>query len=155
MAKALNFVLALLIVMGGITLVFVVHSCGAPLVPPCFDRSRTLDDAQTHSAESGRPVLVFVTADWSDAAKAMKSGALAKSRVNDWIKQNTEPVYLDVTRSQSGDTDVQAAMTRLGVDEPPAIILLLRGREIGRVEGDMSASELLGKLQKLVPKPAH
>lgn len=155
MAKALNFVLAILIVMGGITLVFVVHSCGAPVIPPCFDRTRTLDDAQARSAESGRPVLVFVTADWSNAAKAIKSGALAKSRVNDWIKQNTEPVYLDVSRAQSGDTDAQAAMTRLGVGDPPAIILLQRGREIGRVEGDTSASELLDKLQKLVPKPAH
>jgi thiol:disulfide interchange protein len=154
MAKALNFLGAILIITLIAAVALASRSCAAPLVPVCFDRTVTQQEAASRAAESGRPVLVFVTADWCEDCQTLKHGALNKSRITDWISQNTEPVYLDVTRAATGDTDAQAAMARLNVGEPPAIVLLRRGIEIGRVEGAPSARELLEALKKIAAPPA-
>src|SRR3954470_4350469 len=110
MARAIYFLLALLVFIMIAVVALLSQKCQAPVTPLCFDRSRTMEEAEARAVDSGKPVLVFVTAEWCDDCKALKAGALNKNRVTDWIKANTEPVYFDVTRSASGDTDAQAAM---------------------------------------------
>lgn len=149
MARALYFLLALLVFTLIVTFALLTRSCSAPVIPVCFDRRVTMDEAATRSGDSGKPVLVFVTADWCDDCRELRTGAFNKSRVTDWVRANTEPVYLDVSKAATGDTEAQALMARLGVEEPPAIILLRKGHEIGRVTGVPKASELLEKLEKM------
>jgi thioredoxin:protein disulfide reductase len=150
MGKGLNFLAAILIITAIAAVALASRSCSAPAVPVCFDPLRTMPEAAARAADSGRPVLVFVTADWCEECRTLKRGALNSGRVTDWISVNTEPVYLDVTRAASGDTDAQAAMSRLNVDAPPAIVLLRRGREVGRVAGAPGSKALLESLKKIV-----
>jgi thiol:disulfide interchange protein len=146
MARALYFLLALLAFVLIVTVALLSQKCSAPVFPAGFDPRRTLDEARAREEDSGKPVLVFVTADWCDDCKALRAGALNSSRISNWIHDQTESVYLDVTRSASGDSDMQALMAKLGVESPPAIVLLRKGKEIGRVDAVMSSKELLQKL---------
>ena len=149
MARNLNFLFAILVFVGIVSFALLSRRCSVPVVPVCFERTRTLDDARVRSEETGLPVLVFVTADWCEGCKTLREGALNTSRVTDWIADNTVPVYLDVSRDATGDVETRAAMTRLNVAAPPVIILLQRGREIGRVEGAPGSRELVDRLKKI------
>jgi thioredoxin:protein disulfide reductase len=150
MARAIYFLLALLVFVLIAVAALLSQKCAAPVTPEGFSRRRTLDEARARAEDSGRPVLVFVTAEWCEECRALKAGALNSSRVTTWIVENTEPVYLDVTRSASGDTDAQAMLMKLNVETPPAILLLRKGAELGRVEGAPSSKELLKQLQAMV-----
>jgi thiol:disulfide interchange protein len=149
MARAIYFLLALLVFVMIAVVALLTQKCSAPVTPVCFNRSRTLEEAEARSVDSGKPVLVFVTAEWCEDCKALKTGALNTSRVTDWILENTEPVYLEVTRSATGDTDAQAAMARLGVEAPPAFVLLRKGKPIGRVDGAPASKELIRQLETI------
>ncbi|MEX2219042.1 MAG: thioredoxin family protein [Phycisphaerales bacterium] len=142
MAKAMNFMLALLVVTLIAWLAMCSRSCGAPAYPEGFERGLTLQEAAARADDSGRPVLVLVVADWSQECGRLRAGALDSARVVEWIAANTEPVCLDVSAARTGNLEAQAAMVRLGVSELPAIVLLRRGREIGRLDAELLKGEI-------------
>jgi len=129
------FVLVLLCILLGLRLL----SMGAAPTPVAFANQRTLEQAIQDSARTGMPALVLATADWCGACKSLKRGALSDAGVSTWITDNTHPVLLDVT-----STSPQAAEFR--VSAIPALILLRRGKEIARVEGDIPTKDLLAWL---------
>src|SRR5262249_10283236 len=146
---------SLLIVIAIASIALGVRSCSAPKYPAFIDPKISLDEAQARSKESGKPVFALVAADWCTHCAALKSGALADRRVAAWIKENTEPVYVDATRL-SPDTGIQqnrqdpelmALMSRLRVNSLPAMILLSKGAEIGHVEGEMPTGDVLKWLE--------
>jgi thioredoxin 2 len=153
MRSNLNFMFALLVVILIVTVALASRGCGGKRVPAFIDPLVTLDEAITRSGQSGRPVFALVGADWCEPCTSFKHGTLTSSRVVAFLKENTEPVYIDVTRSDRNDADALAMMSRLGVREIPTVILMRRGQIIGSVIGDVPAGDFLKWLQETV-KPA-
>ena len=147
MNRNLNFLFALLIVMALVTLALVSRSCSTPRVPAFMDPLLTLEEAQARSSESGKPVFALVSADWCTYCDSLKRGALADSRVVAWLRANTEPVYVDATKSNRRDAETLALMSRLQVQGLPAMVLVKRGVQYGHLEGDVPAKDLLKWLE--------
>jgi thiol:disulfide interchange protein len=171
MDSNLNFLYALLVVILIVSLALMTRSCSTPRVPPPFDVRQTLEGAARESAQmagvagvggergargarGGRPILALFTADWCPACQKFKGGALASSRVQNWIEMHTVPVYVDATRANSGDTELQALLTRYRVTELPTLMILEPGRlqdERARLVGNKHRREVLAWLEKVAP----
>lgn len=149
MRANLNFLFAVLIVIAISSLALLTRSCGHPPVPPFFDRSVTLEEAGARSMRSGRPVLALVSADWCAPCAELKRGALADPRIAAWITQNTEPVYIDMTRVNGRDAAGQAIIEQLRVNAYPSIVITSQGKYIAGVEGAIPADDLLKWFQKV------
>jgi len=77
----------------------------------------TLQAAMTQAAASGKPVLVFATADWCQPCQHMKRTTLADENVASLINERTIPYYLDVEASP-------AEARQLGVQGIPAFYII-------------------------------
>jgi thiol:disulfide interchange protein len=154
MRSNLNFLFALLVVILIVTVALASRGCGGGRVPAFIDPMLSVDEADARSRDSGKPVFVLVGADWCEPCHSFKAGAMRNSKVVQFLKDNTEPVYMDGTRSN--DTEVQGTLTRLGVQNFPACVIRVRGQNMDRMEGDVPASEVLKWLQATVkPAPKH
>ena len=153
MGSNLNFLFALLVVILISTIALASRGCGGPRIPAFIDPLVTLDEALVRSGQSGKPVFALVGADWCEPCVSFKHGTLRSSKVVDFIKANTEPVYVDVTRSANHDSETLAVMSRLGVNEIPTVILIRRGQQLGSVSGDVPATDFLKWLEETL-KPA-
>jgi thiol:disulfide interchange protein len=149
MKSNLNFLFAILVVIGIVSLAMVTRSCGHPPMPPFFDKAVTLEEATSRSATSGRPVLALVTADWCPPCASLKRGALTNRKVVAWITEHTEPVYLDMTRTTGTDARSQMILDLLHVEAYPSIVIMQRGRYFSHIEGDVSGRALLKWLTKV------
>jgi thiol:disulfide interchange protein len=152
----LNFLFALLAVTLIASLALMSRSCGSTGQPPAFAQRLTLAEAISQSRESGRPVLAFFTADWCGPCQKLKRGPLSSGRITRWIETNTEPVYVDATRSQS-DTELQTLLSRYRVRAFPTLLMIEPGRELeerGRLQGVPSQRELLRWLESMQNRPA-
>jgi thiol:disulfide interchange protein len=152
MNSNLNFLFALLAVIVIVSLALAMRSCGTPKYPPPFTAQVKLEDAVAGSRESGRPILAFFTADWCGSCQSLKRGALSSSRISRWIEQHAEPVYIDATRANSGDTEMQSLLARYRVRAFPTLMMLEPGRpldERGRIEGNISRRDLLKWLERM------
>lgn len=111
-------------------------------VPEVFEASApTLESAIDAAAESGKPVFAVATADWCGPCQAYKRGALSDERVAGWLRDNTEPVYINVDDSPD-------AAGRLGVRSIPATFMITPdGTVIAAHEGGWSAENLLSWLE--------
>lgn len=138
----LLFPIAIIVVVGWM---FVQLLSGPAGTPEAFAESLTLEQATLRANESGKPVLVFATADWCGPCQRLKRTSLADSRVNATILARTEPVYLDLTDAQN-DPDAAAAAQRMGVQGIPALLLLRDGQVISR-KGPLSANDLVAWLE--------
>ena len=150
MRSNMNFLFALLVVVLISTLALASRSCGPARIPGFIEPMVTLEEAEARSGQSGKPVFALVGADWCEHCTALKRGALSNSKVVTMLKEQTEPVYIDVSRWDKQDADAIAMMTRLGVKGLPAMILIKRGQQIGHVEGEIAAKDLLPWLEETV-----
>lgn len=153
MGSNLNFLFALLVVILISTVALASRGCGGPRIPGFIEPMVTLDEALTRSSQSGKPVFALVGADWCAPCTSFKRGTLSNSKVVAFLTANTEPVYIDATRSDRNDADTLAMMSRLGVKEIPTVVLIRRGQQIGSVVGDVPAKDLLTWLEATI-KPA-
>ena len=64
MKSNLNFLFAVLVVVGIVSLALVSRGCSTPRVPEFIDPLLTFDEAMVRSVESGKPAFVLVSADW-------------------------------------------------------------------------------------------
>lgn len=103
-------------------------SAGVAPKPPMFASGLTLAEAARRSDESGRPIFTLVTADWCAPCQALKRGPLVDPAVETAVSGAAIPLYIDADL-QSPD------VKRLNVFSLPTTLVLIRGREVGRIEG--------------------
>lgn len=130
---------ALLLGLVGV-LVFMQWRAGFAPIPPVFDEHLTLQQGLDRAAKADRFVLVYASASWCGPCQTYKRTTLVDPAVVDWIRQHTEPVYLNIERDQ-------AIAERLGVSSIPVTILLKDGQEIARLTGAASADEFMRWVQ--------
>lgn len=118
---------------------------GTADMPELFDPTVTYEDATQRAAESGKPVLVFATADWCGPCQTFKKGALKDASVVDFATSRTEPVYLDV--------DAHPELARqFGVQGIPAMMMVRDGQIVDRFVGVRSAAATVAWLDQAVAK---
>lgn len=132
-------VLILIVVIALCVAVFIVRPGHAP-IPPVFSQRLSLPDAAARAAQSGRPVLVFATADWCGPCQQFKRTTLVDPAVADWITQNAVPVYLDVDRSQ----DLAGGLSIMSI---PTSIMMRDGQAVSRLSGAVGVDEYLAWLK--------
>lgn len=114
--------------------------------PVVFERHESLAAAREAAAESGRPVLIFATADWCRYCQDLKRGPLAEAALGELIARETEPVYFEVTRQREDPEVLELAQT-YRVQRVPVLILLRGGVEQGRLTGMHDAGTIRGWLE--------
>lgn len=108
--------------------------------------------ARTASAGSGRPVLMFFSADWCPSCHALKSAVFSDAKVADRIDTGFEAVRVDLTDPKSPDA---VWAQQYGVMAIPAVVATdADGRELARLEGAVSAEQFSGWLDGVTASPA-
>ncbi len=128
------------ILIAGVVLVgiaILINKPGKTPVPAIFEPGITLAQAETLSAETGRPVLAFVTADWCPPCQQLKRNALVDESVAQWIRENTHPVYIDVSTSSTPEAE------RVEAKFLPTLALMRGGQVVSRTTGALSSEQLL------------
>jgi len=128
-----------LILLAAVVVIRAAVGGGVAPTPPMFDTSVTFDEAMAASAQTGKPVFAFVTADWCGPCQVFKRGALAEPRVVERVREATVPVYIDADAHPD-------LVQRLGVSGFPSVLLLRDGRVVDARTGVMSAPGLLAWL---------
>lgn len=139
---------AMIVVSAAVVVLSALHVLrgGTAPMPAPFAGGATVDDAIAASRESGRPALVFATADWCGPCRSFKRGALADARVGAWIEAHAHPALADLTGSN--DAGARELAERLRIKGVPALVMLRDGREVARLEGVVGADELLRWLER-------
>lgn len=118
-------------------------SVGHAAVPPAFAYAeQTLAGALIQAKSQNRPVIAFATASWCGPCQVFKRDALADAGVTQSVLAAGVPAYIDV------DVDQDGAAT-LKIFSIPALVALKDGKEVGRMEGVRSASEVTAWLQSV------
>jgi protein disulfide-isomerase len=107
--------------------------------------------AQQQAAQSGKPIILFFTAEWCVPCRIMKRSVLADEHVEATVNAGFTPVTIDVD-----DPDVAAAALRryrVGAT-PTTIITDAQGNVLEQVEGGMGKSDFLKLLGKPNPSAA-
>ncbi len=133
MRGPLGFVLLMIV---AVLAIRAIAGGGVAPAPEMFDLEVSYEDAAARAAQSGKPVLVFATADWCGPCQTFKRGALKDKSVIAFATENTEPVYLDV------DVDGELAQ-QFGVQGIPAMMIVRDGQVVDRVVGVKTAPALL------------
>ena len=110
--------------------------------PSIFSANLSIEQATLKSETTGKPMLVLVTADWCPPCQALKKGALADTKVTQWVKDNMIPVYLE-------DGANQDQIRMLPVNSYPTTLIINDGQILGQFTGNQSASKFLNRIQAL------
>jgi thiol:disulfide interchange protein len=106
----------------------------------------TLDDAIARSRSDGKPALLFFTAEWSTACKALDRETFSNEHVKSLLRSQFHSVRIDVTNED--DPAVRALQERFRVTGLPTVIVLDKGSdETLRLLDFLTADELVSKLR--------
>ncbi len=117
-----------------------VNKPGKTPIPPIFDPAITLAQAEASSQTSGRPVFALVTADWCPPCQQLKRTTLTDPGVTQWLRENTHPVYIDVSTRSTPEAE------RLEARFLPTMVLLRDGQVVSRTTGAMGTKDMLAFL---------
>lgn len=140
--SARRFALMVVILVAVGIVVMKMGGGGVAAVPPAFATGLTLEQAIERSTTSGRPVVVFATADWCGPCQQFKRGPLNDAEVAGYIGDHFEAVYLDVDRESE-------LASRLGVESVPAMRILRPGQPPAELEGYTDKDRLMGWLRSV------
>jgi hypothetical protein len=152
MEGKLNFLFAVLAVILIASVALLTYSCSSPALPGYFKRKLAFEDALAAAEQADKPVLALFVID-DKASKSFQAGPLQDSRIAEWVTANTQPAYVDASRAESGNADAAALLQRYEVETFPTLLLLRKGREIARWEGETSARDLLKWLTENASAP--
>lgn len=110
--------------------------------PAAFKPAYTLTEAATQTAASGKPVLLFFTAEWCGPCQSLKGGALSDGVVAAAVQAKTIPVFLDCSEN------MPALGEALAIKGYPTLLLVKNGKEVARITGGTSAGSLVAWLDK-------
>lgn len=153
MESKVNFLFAVLAVVIIASVAMLTYSCSTPNTLKYFPRKVSLEDAIAAAELGDKPVVALFAADWSEPCEKFKRRALADEQVAAWISTQSQPVLLDMTNADAGDGEAMALFNRFAIAEYPTIILLRKGVEVARLEGEKSAKDLLQWLREKGVKP--
>lgn len=138
-------------------LIVVVAVVGLPVVlgllrgkaqtPGVFDSAYTLTQATELSLQTGKPMLVLVTADWCPPCQTLKRVTLVDPDVVEWVNSNTIPVYLE----ESTNPD---EIGSLPVSSYPTTFLIQDGKILGSLKGYKSADKFIKSLNSYSTNPS-
>lgn len=137
----------LVILVAAFVLIRTVTGGGVASMPPIFEEQLTFQEALDRSSESGKPVLVFATADWCGPCQSFKRGALSDDRVVDAALSSTVPVYIDIDKDPEARRQAAAIAGLEDIYSVPTLLLIQDGRTIAQYVGGMSASAMLKWLE--------
>ena len=101
--------------------------------------------AQQQAAQSGKPIILFFTAEWCVPCRIMKRSVWADKQVEATVKAGFTPVMIDVD-----DPNAAAAVSRYHVGATPTTIITdPQGMVLKRAQGGMGNAEFLKLLGKL------
>ena len=112
-----------------------------------FHLVRDLNEIQTRVAQSDRPVLIDLYADWCRSCIEMEHKTFPASQVREQMAQ-MQLLRVDMTRNTPEDQEI---LKRFGLYGPPGIIVLepKTGREMGRVVGFEAAEQFTQSLKQM------
>jgi thioredoxin 1 len=134
-AQRMRLVVGGLVVVAAVVLVQLMSGGGVAPVPDVFATGGTLASAEARGAQTGRPVLVLVHADWCGPCQTLKRGALTHPQLAAWISENTVAVAVEAD-------DAPEAVQEMGVRSLPSLVLRREGRTVAVREGVASANRL-------------
>lgn len=118
---------------------------GGAVMPAVFvNAPHTLTEGLSKAAAEKRTLIAFATASWCGPCQSFKRGALSDAKVMQAMNQAGVPAYIDVDQDQEG-----AGL--LKVFSIPVLIAMKDGKEVGRLEGNQDAGDVvewLGSLPK-------
>lgn len=132
-------VLVAVLVVGGVAFRFAGGGGAAP-IPAAFANGMTVEQAISRGTESGKPVLIYATADWCGPCQRFKKGPLSDAKVASFITQNFEAVYLDVDHHPD-------LASKLEVETIPAMRVLRPGKPPVKLNEYMEADRLVAWLE--------
>lgn len=96
--------------------------------------------------QSGRPMLIRVTADWCGYCRKMKAEVFSKSGIQRDLSRGFVTVEMDADQNRD-------LVQRLGIRSLPATLILTPDMQIAdRMEGFRSADQLQVKLDRFLPR---
>lgn len=108
----------------------------------------SLDEAQKKSAEDGKPLFVFVEAEWCSICKRMLNSVFPKDVVAGPLSDQYHPVSIDLDSKNEIDfngermTEREFAQKMEVTGTPTTIFFNTEGEELGRQVGFIDTDEL-------------
>lgn len=128
-----------------LALLTLLRSRTAP-IPPVFSERLTYAQGLERAATSGKPLLVFATADWCGPCQSFKRSTLVEPEVESLIRDRFIPVYLNIDENQD-------AAASLAIHRIPASVVLKDGRPAGKLEGAVTGAEYVAWLNTALASP--
>lgn len=103
----------------------------------------SLEQARQEAQRDGKFLLLVFTASWCPSCKRMESTTWLNDELKSWLKENAIVLQVDVEKDRK-------TTEALRVEAMPTLVLFTpknSGKEFGRQDGYMSATELLQWLQ--------
>ncbi len=108
----------------------------------------SLEEAQAQAGEDGKPLLVFVEAEWCGTCKQMMNTVFPDTDISKLVAENYHPVVIDLDSKKkvlfNGKQKTERNFSRtMQVQQTPTMIFIdSSGEVMGRQPGFMDRSEL-------------
>ena len=116
----------------------------------------SLEEAQVRSVQDGKPIFVFVEAEWCGTCKQMMNTVFPEAEISSLLTENYHPVLIDLDSQKkvlfNGDETTERNFARtMQVQQTPTMIFIDNNGEVmGRQPGFMNRDELRTLLHYVV-----
>ncbi len=105
-------------------------------VPDVLASDKSLQSVLADSAQTGLPVVAFITSNTCGPCQKYKRNTLSDSVVVDWLSTSVEPIHIVYQKSPQ-------EVAALGIRAFPTTVLFVDGKEVDRFEGGVSSKRLI------------